>query len=135
MLHFDALMPEAMVRDIARQRGIDADRLLPFANLPIRQFRQKAICGNAELRAIDGGGPEVLVPLAFQSALAGVMLAAEVVASAVGIRAVEPATQTRVNLMRRLPARITTPLKKGSGPVRCICQDDDYLAVYREKYS
>lgn len=136
MLHFDMPVTAAMITEIANQRGMDVDALLPFANLPLRVFRQNAICGNAQLRAADGGGPEVEVPLAFQSALAGVMLAAEIVASSPGVRPEQPATRSVVDLMRRLPARVTMPLMKGSiGPARCICQDEDYLEVYRQKYS
>jgi hypothetical protein len=41
------------------------------------------------------------------------MLAAEVVASRPGLREVEPATRPVVDLMRRLPSRVTTTVLKG----------------------
>ncbi|MGI4880840.1 MAG: hypothetical protein ACRYG4_25525, partial [Janthinobacterium lividum] len=97
---------------------------------------QKAICGNAIMRANDGGGADVEVPMAFQSALAGVMLAAEIVASASGLRTEPLQVRTSLDVMRKLPSRITFPVRKNvTGPARCICNDADYLEAYREKYS
>jgi molybdopterin/thiamine biosynthesis adenylyltransferase len=135
MLHLCMPVGEQFVREIAANVGTDVETLLPFAGLPLRAFRQKAICGNAIMRAADGGGPELEVPMAFQSALAGVMLAAEIAASTPGVRAELPATRSVVDLMRPLPRRITFPMLKGApGLVRCICQDPDYVEVYRTKH-
>ncbi|MBR0687828.1 E2 ligase fold family C protein [Bradyrhizobium manausense] len=135
MLHLGMPVGEQFVREIAANIGTNLEALLPFADLPLRAFRQKAICGNAVMRAADGAGPELEVPMAFQSALAGVMLAAEVVASTPDVRAAQPATRSVVDLMRVLPGRISFPmLKRAPGPVRCICQDPDYISVYRTKY-
>jgi molybdopterin/thiamine biosynthesis adenylyltransferase len=135
MLFHGQPVGEGFVQEIATLTGVSMDALLPFANLPLRAFRQRAICGNALMRAQDGGGADVEVPMAFQSAMAGVMLAAETVASGAGLRSIEPATRSVMNLMRRLPARITTPVLKGtSGAAKCICEDPDYRDAYRAKY-
>lgn len=135
LLHFNAVVDSSLVTQIADQLGVDVGLLIPFTNLPLRAFRQKAICGSAIMRAPDGGGSEIEVPLAFQSALAGVMLAAEVVASSPGVRSVALSTRTSIDLLRKVPSRITVPVQKGSpGPARCICEDRDYIEVYREKY-
>jgi hypothetical protein len=88
------------------------------------------------MKANDGGGTDIEVPMAFQSALAGVMLAAEVVASATGIRLVDPSVRSSLDLMRALPGRVTFPMRKGSpGPARCICEDPGFVDAYAEKYS
>ena len=135
MLHLGTPIGEPLVRQIAARLGVESELLLPFAELPLRAFRQKAICGNAVMRAVDGGGADIEVPMAFQSALAGVMLAAEIVASSSNQRLHRPEVRTSVDLMRRFPARITFPAKNdASDPTRCICQDQDYLEAYREKY-
>lgn len=135
LLHFNTLMDADLVTQIAAQLGVNVDVLMPFINLPLRAFRQKAICGNAIMQAADGGGSEIEVPLAFQSALAGIMLAAEIVASSPGVRDASISTRTSINLMRRLPKLITVPVRKGvPGPARCICEDRDYIEVYQEKY-
>lgn len=135
MLHLGMPVEEPFVREIAANIGANVDALLPFSDLPLRAFRQKAICGNAILRAADGASPELEVPMAFQSALAGVMLAAEIVASTPEVRTAQPATRSVVDLMRALPGRISFPmLKRPPRPIRCICQDPDYISVYRAKY-
>ena len=136
MLHFGTPVDGHLSHQIASRLGIAPEILAPFVGLPLRAFRQKAICGNAVMRAADGGGVEIEVPMAFQSALAGVMLAAEVTASTSKTLSASSNTRVSVDLMRRIPARISFPMKKGSsGAVRCICQDEDYLSAYREKYS
>jgi len=134
MLHFGGPVGEAFASEIATALGIDPAKLMPFAGLPLRAFRQKAICGNVILRAPDGGGADVEVPMAFQSAMAGVMLAAEVVAETTGIRAARPATRSVIDLMRRLPGRIGSAMLKQTRPVRCMCQDADHVEAYRSKY-
>lgn len=135
MLHLGMPVGEQFVREIAANIGTNVEALLPFSDLPLRAFRQKAICGNAIMRAADGAGPELEVPMAFQSALAGVMLAAEIIASTPGVRTANPVTRSVVDLLRALPGRISSPvLKRGPGRVRCICQDADYISVYRAKY-
>lgn len=136
MLHFGTPVDAHLSHQIASRLGIAPEILAPFVGLPLRAFRQKAICGNAVMRAADGGGVEIEVPMAFQSALAGVMLAAEVTASTSKKLFSSSNTRISVDLMRRIPTRISFPMKKGSsGAVRCICEDEDYLAAYREKYS
>ena len=73
--------------------------------------------------------------MAFQSALAGVIAAANLLASAPVLRPNRPAVRSVINLMRELPKRINLPARKGgAGAARCICQDPDYLDVYREKF-
>lgn len=135
MLALGTPVDEPLVRIIAGRRGLSVDDLLPFVGLPLRAFRQKAVCGNAIIRAKDGGGADVEVPMAFQSALAGVMLAAEVVATASGVRRERPAVRAVVDLMRRMPGRISFPMRRAvSEAAKCICADADYLEAYRAKY-
>jgi len=135
MLYFGTPVSEQLVRQISERLGLDPGALLQFVGLPLRAFRQKAICGNAIIKASDGGGTDLEVPMAFQSALAGVMLAAEVVASATGIRLVDPPVRSSLDLIRALPGRISFPMRKGApGPARCICEDPDFVNAYAEKY-
>jgi MFS transporter, ACS family, tartrate transporter len=68
MLHLGMPVGEQFVREIAANVGTDVETLLPFAGLPLRAFRQKAICGNAIMRAADGGGPELEAKLASERA-------------------------------------------------------------------
>jgi hypothetical protein len=76
---------------------------------------------------------EVHVPLAHQSALAGVLLAARMVGKMVG--ADLDSKITRVNVMRPTshPEFLTQPALKDPRGI-CICQDSDYVKAYHSKY-
>jgi hypothetical protein len=74
----------------------------------------------------------VEAPMAFQSALAGLMLAAELVIHAAYQGATRPA-RTEINLLRRLGSHLSQEDQKHPSG-RCLCQDEDYLAVYGSKY-
>jgi hypothetical protein len=71
--------------------------------------------------------------MAFQSALAGVLLAAEIILSASGQRVEALPAVTRLRTTRALAAGgLLTPL----APVaKCMCQDPDFLAVFAEKWA
>lgn len=122
---------EAFVLETAARLGVPGDALLRFAREPLRQFYVKAICGGQAL-PLQAGRPPVEAPLAFQSALAGVMLAAELVAEAGGLRTDALPTKTVVDLTRPLGGRLSVSVAKslvGSG-ARCLCQDADFVAAY-----
>ncbi len=126
---------EAFAREVAAAGGLSLEPLLAHAGLPLRAFRQRAVCGSLVMRAGDGGGADVEVPLAFQSALAGVMLAAEVVGERAGLRVTRPATRSVLDLLRPLSSRPTSNvLKSTSSAASCICQDPDWQTAYRLKW-
>jgi hypothetical protein len=125
---------EVFVRDAAQRLGLADDALLPFAGEPLRQFYAKAVCGGVILQA-ETGRPPLEAPLAFQSALAGVMLAAELVAEAADLRSDPIRTKTVVDLRRPLRKRLNFQIAKpgATAPTKCICQDPDFVAAYRAK--
>ncbi|MGA0594266.1 E2 ligase fold family C protein [Enterovirga sp. CN4-39] len=137
MLYSGEPVGSAFVAEVAGRTNAEAAALQPFANLPLRAFRAKAVCGGLVLRAADGGGAETEVPLAFQSAMAGIMLSAEIVADCAGLSSPTRATRTVVDLMRPLPDRINVPALKASRSTvpRCICQDADFIDAYTNKYA
>jgi hypothetical protein len=120
---------------IAAAWGIDIEQLLPFEGKPLRDLYREGVCGRAVIGLGDGtrGDAQAEVPMAFQSALAGVMLAAELVANAAGYKDAPPPITTRMNLLRPLGAVLSFPLPKHHSG-RCICQDADYVGSYRAKY-
>ena len=81
--------------------------------------------GLLSLRPHDG---EAVVPLAHQSALAGIMLATQLVAATDdGLRAIRhPATEARLDMLRRLPQRLARPRTRTEG---CLCADSHFLAA------
>ena len=70
------------------------------------------------------------VPMAFQSALAGIFLAAEIVIAASGLRSLPIPNTTRVRVSGPICGSLSTPVAVGE---RCICQDPDFRFIYRQK--
>lgn len=119
--------------DIAAAAGIDAGELAGWRERPLADVYQDGICGGALLHLNVGEVPrEVLVPLAHQSALAGVMLATEfLVAQVPGLRAARPvAVEGRYDVLAGLPQVVARPRARTSG---CLCGDAVWRAVYGGK--
>lgn len=129
----DPVNPEMLAR-IAAANGVDSADLRRFEGRDLYAFHSEAVCGGAVLRL--GGGStsqqSVEAPMAFQSALAGVLLASEMTVHAMNPRA-DRSTRTEINLLRPLGERLSHNDKKaGSGT--CLCQDQDFVDSYRAKY-
>jgi hypothetical protein len=118
---------------IAQANNIDPAKLGQFRGKPLLTFYTEAVCGGLLLRLKDA--PTMAgqsVPLAFQSALAGVMIAAQLVVDTFGP---DHASQTtaRLNVLRPVPSVISFPFARDTSG-NCICSDSDYLEVYKNKY-
>lgn len=123
------------VERIAQANGVSAERLHGFAELPMRSFYQRALCGGVMLSLgaqTDRMPRNTEVPMAFQSALAGILLTAQLVAHASSIETPHVVT-TKINLLKPLGTYLSLPAPQHSSG-RCICQDPDYVDVYRRKY-
>ena len=136
LLHTNAPIGRDLVMRAASAMGVPLEPLLPFESEPICVFYARAICGGAVLRlggTVGGSHRMAAVPLAFQSALAGIMLAAELVAHAGGLRSVAFPATTKIDLLRPLGSHLSLHIRKHRSGY-CICQDKDYIKAYREKY-
>ncbi len=136
LLHNGAGVPESLLEAVAAKLDVPIENLQPFSGRPIRDLYVEGICGGQVLPLAQANGApvEVHVPLAHQSALAGVLLAAEFVADVLAPDAVPATRITRVNLQRALPGELTQPALASDRGL-CICQDDDYRAAYARKYA
>jgi hypothetical protein len=124
----------AFVTRVAERLGVPVAELMPFVGRPLRNFYQGAICGGVVFNLTGGARPvRATVPMAFQSALAGIMLAAELVKHAAGVPEAST-TSTRVNLLRPLRGHHADPKAKAA-PGRCICSDPDFIRAYEAKYT
>lgn len=134
LLHTGGGVTREFLEAIASKHQVDRGHLLDFEGKPVRSLYVEGFCGGAVLPLGSTGMPrqDVHVPLAHQSALAGVLLAAVAVAQvgsdALGTRV------TRLDPLRPLPAIPTQPAAKDPRGI-CICQDEDYRASYRRKYA
>jgi hypothetical protein len=133
MLYSGSPMDRPSLEAIAAALGVSVEPLLRFEGQPLRRFYSEAICGGVVLQL--GGHPKIgaaEVPMAFQSALAGIMLAAEIVAHAARLKLTPPPVTTKIDLLRPLGTYLSLPYRKHPSG-RCICQDSDYQAAYKAK--
>lgn len=136
LLYTNAPIGRELLARAANAMGVPLEPLLPFEHEPIRMFYTRAICGGAVLRlggTVGGNHQMAAVPLAFQSTLAGVMLAAELVAHAGGLRPPAFPATTKINLLRPLGSHLSLHIRKHRSGY-CICQDADYVNAYSGKY-
>ena len=133
MLHKNEGAPKDLLEAIATARDLPLEKLLPFEGRPLRVLYTEGFCGGAVIPLAEAGRPanDVHVPLAHQSALAGVLLAAAGVRMALCGHVDSIVTQYDV-LQRRAQFQVYPAAKHARE--RCICQDADYREVYRRKY-
>jgi molybdopterin/thiamine biosynthesis adenylyltransferase len=134
LLQKDDGVSEDFVQRVATAFAVPYAELQPFVGQPLRNFYQKAICGGMMIGLTGTGNPgTAVVPMAFQSALAGLGLAADLVKHAAGLP-IPQSTSTRVNLLRPLAPVLADPRARDASG-RCICSDQDFLDAYRRKYA
>lgn len=163
LLATNAPVDDAVLTRMAAGLGVPLEPLLVFRGRPLRAFYSEAVCGGIVLRlqsqtharqameletaladpaaasrpVPSNGQPRdraAMVPMAFQSVLAGVLLATTAVADAAGLPAPPLGQKAVLNLLRPLTARLLVPLARhGSG--KCLCQDADYQAAFDAQWN
>ena len=125
--------PRDLLEAIASAGDLALEKLLPFEGRSLRALYTEGFCGGAVIPLERIGAPanEVHVPLAHQSALAGVLLAAAGVGS--GFNECADSLVARYDVLKPQERFHVHPVaKKGAG--MCICEDDDYRDVYSKKF-
>ena len=123
---------EEIVLRIAAGRGIPVDRLMPNVGRPFGEL----LHGNCGIFAMGGGGAAEPAPAPHQPALAGVLLASQIVLSRIarrrpGIKADLVRSASDFDAMR-LPKRGC--LFRIQRDKRCFCGDADYVEAYKKKW-
>ena len=133
LLHSNGGAPRSLLEAIAAASGVMLENLLPFEGRPLRNLYSDGFCGGAviPLDAIGTPADDVHVPLAHQSALAGILLAAAAVKLAQ--REPEHSVVAQFDVLKPQERFQMYPVAKDQER-RCICQDKDYIDVYREKF-
>lgn len=133
LLYKDEGAPRDLLAAIAEARELPLAKLLPFEGRPLRALYTEGFCGGAVIPLGEPGRPanEVHVPLAHQSALAGVLLAAAGVR--MGLSGRVDSVVTQYDVLKPQERFQVYPVAKPAGE-RCICQDEDFRDVYRKKY-
>jgi molybdopterin/thiamine biosynthesis adenylyltransferase len=134
LLHRDAPVTGELLKRISEALGIEKDSLAMFEGKRLRSFYSQAICGGHIMRLTKGARTApVEVPMAFQSALAGVLLAAELVIHNLRLRKDSLPTVTQMDLLKPIGSFLSVRSAKDRLG-RCICQDQDYLAAFSQNY-
>jgi len=155
--HYDQLvqralrLPEALLQEVRRRLdlgitnerafleqiagfGIPLEQLLPFVGKKLDDLYHQGACAGMVLALRDGEvARQIEVPMAFQSALAGILLAADVYAEIGGLRKRLP-TRTQLNLLSALPPLSPSEHIFKVKASRCICADADFIEAYGSKY-
>jgi hypothetical protein len=135
LLYYGTPVGEAFVARMAQRFRVPMGSLRGFVTAPLERFYTEALCGGLLLRLGGVLGPNTAaeVPMAFQSALSGILLAAELVIDAGRLRATPLPSRTELDVLRPLGGRLNSPARKHASG-RCICQDPDYQRAYAAKY-
>jgi hypothetical protein len=150
LLATNAPVDDAVLAQMAAGLGVPVEPFLAFRGRPLRAFYAEAVCGGAVLRlqsaqreqdqqgeTQNGGQPRdraAMVPMAFQSVLAGVLLAAAIVAEAAGLEAPPPGQKAVLNLLRPITARLLVPVARHPSG-KCLCQDADFQAAFEAQWA
>ena len=119
---------------VATAWDIPAERLGPYVDRPIRDLWVEGVCGGGIIPLGAAGAPprEQQVPLAFQSALAGILLAAETARHVLTAGGQRKTLVRRVDVLRPMGDSSPQPaLKAGTGS--CICEDSDFISGLYKK--
>lgn len=124
--------PDDLLMEIARVLGIELSQIERFRGSTVRQLYSEGLCGGAlvPLERLGTPSAELHVPLAHQSALAGLILAASAVASQK-----ERPRKTkviRVNLLRPVGTDLSQPMERQPGG--CYCHDKFFVSAYDQKW-
>jgi hypothetical protein len=134
LLFSNAPPPTELLDVVAANLDVSRALLTPFESRPIRELYVEGVCGGA-IVSLDRGAPNdpgLHVPVAHQSALAGILLVASAIARSVG-RSPETSRLTRIDLMKRLSEFVTLSAQKDPRGI-CICQDPIYSEAFGLKY-
>jgi len=133
LLYRNEGVPRELLEAIATARALPIERLAPFEGRPIRALYVDGFCGGAVIPLSAVGTPrsEFHVPLAHQSALAGVLLAALGVQKATS--GIAGSHVSQIDMLKPLPGEPTRAVAKDPRGI-CICQDEDYREAYQQKF-
>ena len=112
MLHNGEPVDLVLMAEIAKRLAIPVDPLLPFVGKPLRSLYQEAICGGVVFEITAGRSPvRMEVPMAFQSAMAGIILSGEIIKRA-DSKSGTDWTTAKLNLLRKMPSDVITERRR-----------------------
>lgn len=137
-LHYNSRADELLLRTVAEANSIDYKELERFVGMPVSEFYGKFVCGGIllHLRKDHQGVQAIEAPLAFQSAMAGILLIADKIATSGKLRPNILPNKTHLYPLQPLLPEINpyshTFTKDTSK--KCICCDKDFTSAYEAKW-
>jgi len=126
-------LSEEDVKTAARALGVDQETLRAWHGKTLGDLYTDLVCGAVPLDVVGLGKVET-VPLGHQSALAGVLMAAELLKRTSPDLAASAQSEPLVSwddVLRPPPTIWVKPRPREPG---CICGDKDYLEIFRQKW-
>ena len=125
-----------LIEFVAEANSVDINKLTQFVGMNINNFHSKVVCGGYLFSKSNSSGESIDIeaPLAFQSALAGILLASELIISKLELRNTKFKNHTQLYPLNRIKKDenpYNSTMKKDT---RCICNDDDFKKVYENKW-
>lgn len=139
LLYLDMPVDKKLIELIAEANSIEKNKLSQFVGTNINNFYSTVVCGGylLSMSNYNGEAIDIEAPLAFQSALAGILLASELIISKLELRSTKFKNHTQL--------RPLFPIKRDINPenqtmekdktCRCICNDEDFKKVYLNKWN
>jgi len=121
------------IRAAASSLAVPQERLRPWRGKPLGDLYTDVACGAVPLD-VTGVGKLETVPLAHQSALAGILMATELILRTnrrLGNLAHRETLVSWDNVLKSPPAQWLKPRAQEPG---CICKDPDYQTIYKKKW-
>jgi molybdopterin/thiamine biosynthesis adenylyltransferase len=127
-------VPAALLPTIEQHLELPEGGAAAFAGRPLRDLYVDGVCGGALIALDKVGRPHqgVHVPIAHQSALAGILLACRLVADVLGAGPSDTSV-ARIDIMRALGDELAQRAQKDARGI-CICQDPVYRSAYDTKW-
>jgi hypothetical protein len=117
------------LQQIATAAGLSPEKLAAFENRPLRDLYVEGVCGGQVMEFHQAAiQVKAEVPMGFQSTLSGLLLVAELARPSALTD-----TITQIDLLGTFPDRPGHVKGKTKSPP-CLCQDEDFIEVFKEKY-
>lgn len=136
-LYYSKPVDKQILNLIAEANNIPLDKISEFEGIKLDEFYSEVVCGGILMDISGSKNPneQFEAPLAFQSALAGILLASEILIQKNDLRKKKLPSSSQINILAPLnqyqPNHFNLE-KNDYG--NCICGDEDYKNAYIEKW-
>lgn len=133
----DKFIDDNFLKIFSNKNSIPIEDMQAYKNKSFGDFYLSMVCGYKMLEIQESGQKSELidVPLSFQSCMAGIMLAAEIVVESLGLCRVNVRDVSQLQVLDVIgennPSHLSR-IKNYNG--KCICGDKDYQDAYRLKW-